>query len=67
MRTYKIKYIANACLLKACQRLKVARETEIIGKGYRPKAILTTLWKDAMSFKPIMARKFEMVSTLARI
>lgn len=58
------KYIANACLLKACQRLKVAREAEIIGKGYRPKAILTTLWKDAVSFKPIMARKFEMVSTL---
>lgn len=58
------KYIANACLLKACQRLKVAREAEIIGKGYKPKAILTTLWKDALSFKPIMARKFEMVSTL---
>jgi len=58
------KYIANACLLKACKRLKVAREAEIIGKGYKPKAILTTLWKDATSFKPIMAKKFEMVSTL---
>lgn len=58
------KYIANACLLKACQRLKIARETEIEGKGYKPKAILTSIWKDAMSFKPVMASKFEMISTL---
>lgn len=58
------KYIANASLLKACQRLKVAREAEIIGKGYTPKAILTSLWKDATSFKPIMAKKFDLVSSL---
>jgi len=58
------KYIANASLIKACQRLKPAREAEIIGKGYTPKGIYNSLWRDAISFGPVMERKWGMVSSL---
>jgi hypothetical protein len=58
------KYIANACLLRACQRLRVAREAERASKGYGPSGVMNTIWKDCMSFAPIMKSKFALESSL---
>jgi hypothetical protein len=58
------KYITNASMLKAVIDLKIAREHEIISKGFIPKKIYETLCEDAISFNAILKKRYDVEHTL---
>lgn len=58
------KYITNASVLRAVGDLKIAREHEIISKGFVPKRIFETLCEDATSFNSILKKRYDIEHTL---
>lgn len=58
------KYVVNASMLRAVHDLKIAREHEIISKGFRPKNLFQSLCSDAESFNAVLLKKYQTEHTL---
>jgi hypothetical protein len=58
------RYVTNASVLKACQRLRVARETERVKARDTIRDVMHTLCVDAESFNAILQKKWDREHTL---